>query len=124
MYKYFGNVTSLVKLDCQDTYDQVDEVEGEVLVIGAVEVISDMRTLLLNNNNLEELFAFAETHLFEDLSDVKFKLQKLHIYDENGEDFTERFLPFLKTQAQSLTTLDVSEGMKAASFWMRFRNFQ
>lgn len=92
VFKHFIHVTSLVK------FHWVEWTWGSTL---------DIRTILHNNHNLKDMRGNIDLALFDPISEIKFKLQKLDLYDET-DDPAAPYFPFLKTQAETLESLDFS----------------
>lgn len=69
------------------------------------EATSDVQTILRHNSNLKELNATNHIELFENLSEIKFKLQKLRIAALDTPDF----ISFLVTQSPSLKKLEIQK---------------
>lgn len=81
------------------------------------QVTVDIKTILRNNINLTAMFADTDWEFFNQLSNIKFKLQRLAIHMTSERKSAQSFMSFLKSQAKTLEWLDFNVFHPTQAIW-------
>lgn len=92
-FKYFNRCSSLVKFRWSS--------------ISSVFTSTDIRKILQNNHQLEEIYALSDGRAFENPENFKFKLKKLWVSPINPAATKDILFSFLETQADTLESLSL-----------------